>query len=138
VPTPPTTYQFLSDEWLAAATQIRDEVGETTSAPVALSMNLTVTDAPFSSTNVLVALDTSRGVLALARGHLDQADVTIHVDWATAKSLLLDGDTTVAMSAFMAGKVTVEGDMAKLVSLQNTPVDAASREVVERLRAITA
>jgi hypothetical protein len=134
---PVATYEFLSDSWLAAATAARADHADAIPS-VALSMNLTVTDAPFSTEHVLVSLDTTRGVLGLASGLLDQADVTIRVDWATAKALLLDGDTTAAMSAFMAGKVTVEGDMAKLLALQSTPLDAASREVVERLREITA
>lgn len=137
MPTDPTTYPFLSDDWLAAAAAVRHESHDPTS-PVAMTMNLTVTEAPFAGGDIIVALDTTQGVLALSRGHLPSADVTITVDWATAKSLLLEGDTSAAMSAFMAGKVTVEGDMAKLVSLQATPLDPRSREVVERLRAITA
>jgi putative sterol carrier protein len=101
-------------------------------------MNLTVTDAPFANGSIIVSLDSTHGALALGRGHLPRADVTIKVDWATAKALLLEGDTSAAMSAFMAGKVTVEGDMAKLVALQGAPLDAGSRDVVDRLRAITA
>lgn len=138
VPTAPPTYEFLSDEWLAAAAAVRDEVADGAAAPVALTMNLTVTDAPFASGDVLVSLDSTRGVLALGRGLLERADVTIRVDWVTAKALLLDGDTTAAMSAFMAGKVTIEGDMTKLLALQSTPLDPTSHEVVARLRALTA
>ena len=62
----------------------------------------------------------------------------ITVDWATAKTLLVNGDTTAAMSAFLAGKIRVEGDMSRLVALQSTRLDDRSEQVVRRLRAITA
>jgi putative sterol carrier protein len=43
------------------------------------------------------------------------------------------------MQAFMAGKVRVEGDMAKLMALQAAPAasDSAAAEMAARLRDIT-
>ena len=44
------------------------------------------------------------------------------------------------MQAFMAGKVKVEGDMAKLMALQAAPAgaDASAAEMANRLKEITA
>jgi putative sterol carrier protein len=44
------------------------------------------------------------------------------------------------MQAFMAGKIRVEGDMAKLLALQAAPVgaDSSAAEMANRLRDITA
>jgi putative sterol carrier protein len=43
------------------------------------------------------------------------------------------------MQAFMAGKVKVEGDMAKLMALQaGPPPDATAQEMATRLKEITA
>ena len=43
------------------------------------------------------------------------------------------------MQAFMAGKVKVEGDMAKLMALQAAPApDASTAEMANRLKEITA
>jgi len=42
------------------------------------------------------------------------------------------------MQAFMAGKVKVEGDMAKLMMLQGAPPDEHAQEVAKRLREMTA
>jgi putative sterol carrier protein len=42
------------------------------------------------------------------------------------------------MQAFMAGKVKVEGDMAKLMMMQGVPQDDTAQEVATRLREITA
>jgi hypothetical protein len=131
------TYEFLSPEWISAAQAIREELGATTSAPVALTMNLTVNEVPFGDSPLLVALDTSHGILALQYGRLDRADITISVDWLTAKSILIDGKPQAAMTAFMAGKVKIEGDMSKLVALQSAGPDSDSEGVVDRLRAIT-
>jgi hypothetical protein len=132
------TYEFLSPEWIDAAHAIRDELGATGPAPVSLTMNLTISDAPFSSSPLLVSLDTSAGVLALAYGHRNHADIAITVDWLTAKAILIDGKPQAAMTAFMAGKVRIEGDMSKLVAMQTAPADATSEGVIDRLRAITA
>jgi hypothetical protein len=133
----PETHEFLSDGWLDAARKIRAHDGATAQS-VAVTMNLTVTDMPFSQQPVVVNLDTARGVLALEPGAVAQPDVTVTVDWLTAKSLLLGGDTSAVMSAFMAGTLTLEGDMAKVVALQTATADASSKRVLEHLRAITA
>jgi len=50
----------------------------------------------------------------------------------------VEGNPQVGMQAFMAGKVRVEGDMAKLMMMQGAPPDPAAQEVASRLREITA
>ncbi len=130
-------YEFLSPEWIDAARAIRDELGDPGTPPVAMVMNLIVTDVPFGASPLHAHLDTTVGVLALDEGHHASPDIIITVDWATAKALLIDGKPQAAMSAFMAGKVRVEGDMSKLVAMQNQPIDERSVSVVDRLRAIT-
>lgn len=131
------TYDFLSPEWILEARVIRDEFDTGAEPAILLAMNLTVTEVPFGDSPLKAHLDTSVGVLALDYGHHPKPDVSITVDWATAKALLIDGNPQAAMGAFMAGKVRVEGDMAKLVGLQNAPVDDRSQGVIERLRLIT-
>lgn len=131
------SYEFLSPEWLEAARSVRAAHGDPP-APTDVTMNLRITDAPFSHAPVEVYLDTRRGVLALSPGRLASAEITIGVDWATAKALLVSGDQQAAMSAFLSGKVTVEGDMAKLLALAQGPRTAASEGVIEGLREITA
>jgi putative sterol carrier protein len=134
----PATYQFLSPEWVAAAHEIRAELGDPADVLVAVTMNLTVTDAPFAADPIEAHLDTREGAIALEFGHRTAADMLITVDWSTAKSMLVDGDTSAAMSAFMNGRIRVEGDMSKLIALQGARIDGRSERVVARLRAITA
>jgi hypothetical protein len=134
------TYPFLSDEWLEEAQRVRAEfVGVAAPIPHSVRMNLVVTEVPFSSEHVLAHIDTSRGELELGTGHLADPDLTLTVDYDTAKAILVDGDAAAGMQAFMAGKVRIDGDMAKLMVLQSAAAgpDAGASELASRLRAIT-
>jgi len=133
------TYEFLSDAWLAAVRALRDEyAAQGATAPVELRVNLVVTEVPFSSSNVDAHVDTSKGGLVIEEGHLESPDLHVQVDWATAKALLVDGNPQAAMGAFMEGKVRIEGDVAKLMSLQTGIVDTSTQQAAKRIRALTA
>ena len=66
-------------------------------------------------------------------------DLTVTVDYDTAKAILVEGNPQAGMQAFMQGKVRVEGDMAKLMALQAQPAatDPNAAEMAARLRDIT-
>ena len=76
------------------------------------------------------------------------ADVTLTLDYATARAVLVDQDPAAVIQAFFAGKITMQGDITKLMALQAglSPAaladdpEAASTvaEVASRIRAITA
>ena len=119
------SYPFLSDEWLDEARKIRAEYeGKTAPIPHVVRMNLVVTAVPFSDDDILAHLDTSSGELVLDTGHLETQDLKVTVDYDTAKAILVEGNPQAGMQAFMAGKVRVEGDMAKLMALQAAPAAA--------------
>jgi putative sterol carrier protein len=102
-------------------------------------MNLVVTAVPFSDEDVLAHMDTSSGELVLDTGHLENQDLKVVVEYETAKAILIEGNPQAGMQAFMAGKVRVEGDMAKLMALTATPgaADPAAAELAARLRDVT-
>ena len=139
------TYPFLSDEWITAARKIRAEVpappaGDEPAAN-AVRMNQVITDVPFGSGNLDAHLDTSSGTLEMETGHLEHADVTVTLDYETAKAIFVDGTLEAGMKAFMDGKVRVQGDMAKLIAAlqQLSPPDpAAVDQAQRRIREITA
>jgi len=134
-----TEYPFLSDEWVGAARQIREEFdGRGASVPHQMRMNLVVTEVPFGDGSIDAHLDTSDGQLHLETGHIDPVDLKVTLDYATAKAILVEGNPQVGMQAFMAGKVRVEGDMAKLMMLQGGAPDETAQEIAKRLRDITA
>lgn len=133
------TYPFLSDEWVAEARKIREEFdGQGGPVPHQIRMNLVITDVPFSAGAIDAHMDSSEGQLKLDLGHIEPVDLKVTLDYGTAKSILVEGNPQAGMQAFMAGKVKVEGDMAKLMAMQATPPDATAQEVATRLRAITA
>ncbi|MCU1490027.1 MAG: hypothetical protein JWM85_1432 [Acidimicrobiaceae bacterium] len=129
---------FLSDDWIAAAREIRARHESGAQATVQVRMNLVVEQVPFGDGRVEAHLDTSGGTLEIELGHLESPDVRVVLDYPTARAVLVDGDGQAALQAFMAGTIRVEGDLAKLLQYQSVPPGGAQAEVAEELRAITA
>jgi hypothetical protein len=131
---------FLSDEWMTEARAIREKYqGQTPPITASMKINLVVNEAPFGDGPVHGHLDTSSGELVMEQGNLDGADVTLTTDYATAKALFVDQDPTVAMQAFMTGKITVQGDMMKLMAMQTAiPQNDVTAQISEEIKAITA
>ncbi|MBA3286665.1 MAG: SCP2 sterol-binding domain-containing protein [Acidimicrobiia bacterium] len=133
-------HPFLSDEWMAAAREIREKyAGQTAKVAQVLKINQVVTGVPFGDGTVESSLDTSSGDVVMELGHLDDADVTVTTDYETAKAIFVDQDPAAGMQAFMAGKITVQGDMMKLMAMQSTmPTDEVSQKIADEVKAITA
>ena len=109
-------------------------------APVTqpVKINQVVTDVPFGEGTVKSYLDTSSGEVVMALGELDDADATVTTDYVTAKAIFVDQDPAAGMQAFMAGKITVQGDMMKLMAMQaSMPADEASQKIAEEIKAMT-
>jgi len=133
------SHPFLSDEWMAAAKDIREKyAGQTSKVTQSLRINQIVTGAPFGDGTVESYLDTSSGDVVMDLGRLDDADVTVTTDYATARAIFVDQDAAAGMQAFMTGKVQVQGDMMKLMAMQTAmPTDEASRQIADEIKAIT-
>ncbi len=133
------TFPFLSAAWIDAARAIRDEyAGRVAPPPVSLRMNQVITDGPDGT--IEAHLDTSNGDTRIELGHVESPDLTVTTDYATARSVFALADPAVAMQAFMAGKIRIEGDLAKLMALQasNLQPDPLAAEVAQRVKDITA
>jgi SCP-2 sterol transfer family len=112
-------HQFLSDEWFAIVDKLVEEHGADAPAHASIVMNLTVTDTPFGEERHLhMGAKDGRGHWGI--GHANDADVTLTTDYVTAKEVFVSGDPAAGMQAFMAGRVKVQGDMAKLMAAQGT------------------
>jgi len=131
-------YKFLTDEWVAEAKKVREEFAGKGNPPAhAVRMNQIITDVPFGDGTVNAHLDTSGGDVELDLGHLDNPDLTVTLDYETAKAIIVDQNPQVGMQAFMAGKIKVQGDMTKLMAMQSGPVDPTAQEVAARIKEIT-
>jgi putative sterol carrier protein len=132
-------YPFLSDEWLEAAKKIREESAGSAAAPAhVVRMNQVITDVPFGEGTINAHMDTSDGEMKMDTGHLDNPDLTVTLDYPTAKAILVDGNPQAGMQAFMAGKIKVQGDMTKLMAMQQGTPDPAAAEIAAKIQAITA
>jgi putative sterol carrier protein len=131
-------YQFLSDGWMEEAKKIREEYeGKTDQVPPLIRMNQVITDVPFGEGTLQAHLDTSDGEAKMELGHLDEPDLTVTLDYATAKAILVDQDPQAGMQAFMSGQIKVQGDMTKMMALQAQPPDETAKEVAARIKEIT-
>ncbi len=133
------SYPFLSNEWIEAAQAIRDEYrGKVRPMAHAVRMNQVITDVPFGTGTIESHMDTSSGEIELEFGHLESPDLTVTMDYATAKAIIVEGDPGAGMQAFMAGKIRVQGDMTKLMALQQAgEPDPAAAEAAARIQEIT-
>jgi putative sterol carrier protein len=131
-------YPFLSSEWLDEAKKIREEYrGKTPPAAHAVKMNQIITDVPFGEGTIEAHMDTSSGELEMDMGHVEGPDVTVTLDYDTAKAIFVEGNPQAGMQAFMAGKIKVQGDMTKLMAMQSGPPDASAQEVASKIKDIT-
>lgn len=128
-------YQFLSDEWVVEAKKIREATDDAGTITTPVKMNLNITDVPFGEGAVEAHMDSTGGAVKLDLGHLDEADVTVTLDYDTAKSMMVDADPQAGMQAFMAGKIKLQGDMTKALALQS---GVPNPELTKKIKEITA
>lgn len=138
-----SSHPFLSPAWISAAREIHGEfVGQLDVPDETVRMNVTVFGAPFADTDVRGHVDTTTGSTVPNEGHIDDPDVSVRVPYEVARQLLVDQEYEALMIAFMSGEIEVEGDITRIMLLQDfepTPEQQAlGEQVAERLRAITA
>ncbi len=134
-----SSHLFLSDEWIAAAQALRAEYeSEIPQPPVSVAMNVVVTEIPHRVGELEGHIDTSDGNLVIEEGHLATPDLTLTVDYGTAKAAFVTRDPQAVMQAFLGGKILVDGDASKLLALQAEPPSDRAIELYQRLSAMTA
>ena len=133
-------HPFLSEEWIAAAREIRSRYeGDAPSIDIPIRMNQVVTKVPFGDGTIKSHLDTSSGVLVMELGHLENPDLTVTTDYETARHIFLMRDPQLGMQAFLSGKVRIDGDMTKMMLMQTAmPQTDLADQVAAEIMAITA
>lgn len=133
-------FPFLSQKWIEKAKEIRESYrGTSPEIPATIRMNQLVTDIPFEEGELRTYVDTSSGIFEIDLGELEDPDISLVLDYETAKSILVDLDSQAAISAFMAGKIKVTGDLTKLMALQGSlaPGDEGAK-IAKAIKEITA
>ena len=127
-------HPFLSDEWFTVVEKLVEEHGADAPAHTNVVVNLVITGTPFGDERQM-HMGARGGKGEWGIGHADDADVTLTTDYDTAKEVFVSGNPQAGMQAFMAGKVKVQGDMAKLMASQqgggNTALNDAIQEATE-------
>jgi len=133
-------YQFLTPEWIEEAKKIREQFDSDAAAtPHVVRMNQVITEVPFGDGTVEAHMDTTSGEVKMDLGHLESPDLTVTIDYVTAKAIIVEGNPQAGMQAFMAGRVKVQGDMTKLMAMQQ-PVggqDDTAAKVAAAIQEIT-
>ena len=132
-------YPFLSDEWIDEARRIREELGPSAAQPpLLIRANVVVTGLPWTNDRLDAHIDSRTGVIDLEVGHLANPDVTVTLEYPTARAVFVEGDVQGAMQAFLSGRIKVDGDITKLLAIPGAgEVDPVVVEAYQRLRALT-
>ena len=133
-------HPFLSDDWLAEARRIGDEYRDLDAGEYLVRMNQVINEVPFGEGTIRTHIDSSSGTMEMETAHLEEPDVTVTLDYETARSIFVEGNRDAGLQAFMAGKIVVQGDMTKLLlALQQEQVapDPRAAELHRRIQEIT-
>ena len=132
-------YQFLTPEWMDAAKAIREKyAAESAKVSTSIKMNQVITEAPFGGGTLNTYLDTSSGDVVMGTGELDDADLTVTTDYATAHKIFVEQDQAAGMQAFMSGRIKVQGDMMKIMAMGTAvPQTEVTDKISAEIKAIT-
>ena len=137
------SYPFLSPEWMEAARGVRAKYADqATKVTTVIRMNQVITNVPDhvgQGDTIRSFLDTSSGDVVMELGALDAPDLTLTVDYDTARKIFVLQDQAAGMQAFMAGKIKVQGDMMKMMAMQTSmPQDDVAKTIAAEIKDITA
>ena len=126
-------YQFLSDEWLAEVKKMAEENPAAAANAPDIQLNVVVTGGPQGDRE----LHLDKGMFA--GGLIDGAPTKLTVPYSVARAMFIEGNQQAAMQAFMSGQIKVEGDMSKLMAMQQQGGGGeAAAELQKKLQEITA
>jgi len=137
-----TTFPFLSDAWVAAAEQIHAEYsGRFETSDEQVRVNVVVTEVPFGDGVMYGHIDTSSGNSRPDWNLLEDPEATVTIPYGIARNLFVTQDFEAVMMAFMTGQMEIEGDVTRLLYLQDLEPSeeemVLGQEIVDRLMAIT-
>lgn len=120
-------YPFLSDEWFDAVEALRDQAPAAPEEIADIAVNMVVTGGPDGDRTLHFAEG------RFDRGLVDGAPTTVTVPHGVARAMLVDLDPEVAITAFLTGAIRVEGDVSRLLALQQSGVGAMLTPTPEHL-----
>ena len=124
-------YKFMSDEWFEKVKDLTEEVNpEIPAATADMKVNITMTSDEGDK-------DLCMAGGKMEKGHMEGATVKIILPIDLAQKMFIDQDKTAGMQAFMSGKMKIEGDMSKMMAMQNIQPTESQNILTEKIREIT-
>ena len=125
-------HAFLSADWFAALDALVASAGDLKIPPAMKAVELNITVAsPTGETKAYL----KDGVLY--RGHREGAPTSLRLSEALARKVFVEADTAAGIQAFLAGEMTAEGDLAKLVAMQMEEPSEPQQQLAKRIAAMT-
>ena len=134
---PVTKFEFLSPEWFVEVRRLQAEHGAVLPPEADVRMNLRVTGTPFGEDREF-HMAAAAGSAEWGEGHVDDADVTLILGYATARDIFVMGNPQAAIEAFMAGRIIISGDITKLMVAQATQPGPEAVRLALAMQEITA
>lgn len=136
------SHPFLSSAWMDEARAIREKyAAEAAKVTASIRMNQVITDVPESvgsGDTIRAFMDTSSGDVVMELGELEAPDLTLTIDYDTARKIFVEQDQAAGMQAFMSGKIKVQGDMMKMMAMQTSmPQDDIAKQIANEIKSIT-
>ncbi len=136
------SHPFLSSAWMDEARAIREKyAAEAAKVSASIRMNQVITDVPESvgsGDTIRAFMDTSSGDVVMELGELEAPDLTLTIDYDTARKIFVEQDQAAGMQAFMSGKIKVQGDMMKMMAMQTSmPQDDIAKTIAAEIKGIT-
>jgi hypothetical protein len=110
----PVAHPFLSDAWFDAVEALRDRAPAPPDEIADIAVNMVVTGGPDGDR----ALHFAEG--RFDRGLVEGAPTTVTVPHRVARTMIVDLDPEVVITAFFTGEIRVEGDLTRLLALQQS------------------
>ena len=122
--------KFLSDEWFNKVDELKSSAG-----------NLNVPDALAKITINVKMSDTGQELQLkggeFVKGKAPDAAATITLKTELAKKIFIENDAQAGMQAFMAGELTVDGDVTKIMEIQTIQPSNEQKALLRKIKDIT-
>ncbi len=124
--------KFLSDEWFDKLEELREEAGDLELPTVMKSVvvNIIVTT---SEGDVEMCINAGQ----LEKGHKADAPTKMILPMDLAKRMLIDNDRAAGQQAMLNGKIKVEGNMGKIITMGSAQPSDKQLELREKVVAMT-
>jgi DNA-binding transcriptional MerR regulator len=133
-------YPFMSDAWIAAVSRLSrlitpDPEKRTTHPAI---VGIVVSDVPGRDDPAELHLDVFQGRVLLRPGLLPGPDMVVHMDYDTARRVILLNDRHAPREALATGRMTARGDLFGLTVFREAIASLSNWDLGAVLRELTA